>query len=119
MMTTNEWEVLNKCCLNVARKEMRKRGITDQDMMNDLASDILCNCAKYIELCGVKPKYDNGLAAFVQTYGLKPVLLGKQRVFNDQMLNLEGIGFNEDSENWNDILSESDYIDGKIVVKGV
>lgn len=118
-MTSDEWNKLYACSLNVARKEMRRRGINDQDMMNDLASDVMCCCAKYIELCGVKPKYDNGLAAFVQTYGLKPVLLAKQRVFNDQMLNLEGIGFNESDENWNDVLSESDYIDGKIVIRGV
>lgn len=115
-MTANEWEVLNKCCLNVARKEMRKRGITDQDMMNDLASDILCNCAKYIELCGVKPKYDNGLAAFVQTYGLKPVLLGKQRVFNDQIMSLDNI--DADNGTWDEILEGAEYTDGKIILKG-
>lgn len=111
-MNDNEWLRLSICCTNVARQVMRKSGIYNQDMINDLAEDMLAKCSEYILLKDTKPR--DSLVNFVFMYGLKPVLYTDQRKFEDRILNLEGL---TDDMTLEDLLEGSEYEDGKIKLR--
>lgn len=113
-MSPKEWGELYTCSLNVVRKYFRNKNIyLSEDEKNDIASDVMANCAHYIDIKGTKPS--GNLSSFVCIYGLKPVLFNPQRIKEDQTLSIDALGtFDKDIDG---ILEGAQYEDGVIKLR--